>query len=239
LLDTLHGTLKASFIVFLMVLAFTAIHGWAQDENPHVATVSVDPSKLVVLTNETFTVNISINNVSDMAGWEFILLWNRTAINCTKADVHSPSEWANGTSDFGPGVITDYSNARWYWIMKDAGFNSTFNGIYYKAQARLWYPEPAFNGSIAIVTLTFQALQPGETSLSLKDTILGDSSASAISHTDSDGFVDVLDAVAFANCFGLRHGDGGWNAGFDVNEDGKIDILDAIMIAQKPRTGGS
>lgn len=242
LLDKFHGTFKASFIVFLMVFAFTPIRCGAQDENAHVATVLVNPSKLVVSTNESFTVNITINDVSDLAGWEFVLLWNRTVINCTRAEVHSPSEWANGTLDYGPGIMNEYDRNWWNdfrgLLMEETGYNSTFNGIYFKSQT-YEYPEPTFNGSITIVTLTFQALQPGATSLSLKDTILGNSSGSAMSHTYSDGFVYVLDVVAFTNCFGLRQRDLRWNAGFDVNGDGKIDILDAIIMAQEPVTSSS
>jgi len=218
-----------------MVLAFTTIHSRAQDENSRIATVSVNPSKSVVLTNKTFTVNITICNVSDMAGWQFILLWNRTVINCTKADLHSPTEWANGTLDFGPGIMNDYDKNWWnderQWLMNETGYNPTFSGIYYEGETYI-SPEPAFNGSTTIVTLTFQTLQPGETSLSLKDTTLGDSYGSAISHTDSDGSVNIIDPIAFTNCYGTRQGNPGWNAGFDINGDEKIDILDAIMIAK-------
>ena len=217
-----------------MVLVFIPIHGRAQDENAQVATVSVNPDKLVVLTNETFTVNISITNVSDMAGWEFALIWNRTVINCTEAVLHPPSEWANGTLDYGPGIMNDYDKNWWtpprMPLQKRIGYNSTFNGIYFKAQT-FEYPESTFNGSMTIVTLTFQALQLGNTSLLLGDTKLGDYSGSPISHIDCDAFVDVIDAGAFENCFGLVQGDIGWNADADINGDGKIDIYDAIILS--------
>lgn len=234
MLHKLRGTFKASFIVFLMVLVFTAIPSWAQDEDAHFATVSVNPGQLVVLTNETFTVNISISNVSDLAGWEFALLWNRTVINCTGAVLHAPSEWANGTLDYGPGIMNDYDKNWWtssrMLFQQKIGYNSTFNGIYSKAQT-FEYPESTFNGSMTIVTLTFQALQPGNTSLLLRDTKLGDNSASPIPHTDSDAFVNVIDVGAFTNSFGLLQGDRGWNAVADINGDGNIDIYDAIILS--------
>jgi hypothetical protein len=234
LLRNLHGTFKAGFIVFLLILVFIPIHGWAQDENAQVATVSVNPSELVVLTNATFTVNISISNVSDMAGWQIALLWNRTVINCTEAVLHAPSEWTNGTLDYGPGIMNDYDPNYWVpnrWLLQQrTGYNSTFNGIYFKAQT-YEYPEPSFNGSVTIVTLTFQTLQPGNTSLQLRYTELANSSASPIPHTDCDAFVNIIDANTFTNCFGLQQGDKGWNAQFDFDGDGKIDIYDAIILA--------
>jgi hypothetical protein len=52
-------------------------------------------------------------------------------------------------------------------------------------------PSPPFNGSMTLVTLTFEALDTGITSFDLQDTKLSDSEALVIDHDDFDGAVTV------------------------------------------------
>jgi hypothetical protein len=54
-----------------------------------------------------------------------------------------------------------------------------------------------------------------------------------------DGKVDILDAIEFANYFGLHKGDARWNADVDMNGDGQTNILDAIIIGEHFGTSGS
>ena len=49
---------------------------------------------------------------------------------------------------------------------------------------------------------------------------------------NGDGTVDILDAIMFANYFGLKAGEAGWNPAADMNQNGVTDILDAIIIAE-------
>lgn len=139
--------------------------------------ILIDPGQVTVFTNDVFHMNVNIINVTDLAGWEFKLYWNNTVLNCTNAAVQSPTQWQNNTQDYGTGVENSY--------------NST-NGRFYKAETAA-YPTPTFNGSMTIATLTFKAMQPGTTSLTLTETKLGNSTGQPIDHTDSSGSVSVSD----------------------------------------------
>jgi hypothetical protein len=139
------------------------------------ANVSVDPSQITVFKGEVFNVSVDVTNVTDLQGWQFQLYWNSTALNCTNDAIVTPTIWQGNTQDYGPGL--------------EANYNST-NGVFSKAEAAN-YPAPPFNGSMTIATLTFQALQPGTTSLTLADTILGDNTAQPKACIVSSGSVTV------------------------------------------------
>jgi hypothetical protein len=138
-------------------------------------SVLVDPSQITVFKGEVFSVNVNVTGVTDLQGWEFKLYWDSTVLNCTNAAVVTPTIWQGNTQDDGPGL--------------EANYNST-HGRFWKAEAAN-YPAPSFNGSMTIATLTFQAVQTGTTSLTLTDTILGDSAAQPITCSVSSGSVTV------------------------------------------------
>jgi len=139
------------------------------------ASVLVNPSQLTVFKGEVFAVNVKVTGVTDLQGWEFKLYWNSTVLNCTNVVVQTPSEWQNNTQNYGSGLEPTY--------------NAT-HARYWQAQAAA-YPASSFNGSMTIATLTFQALQPGTTSLTLADVKLGNSTAEPIACSVSSGSVNV------------------------------------------------
>jgi len=138
-------------------------------------SILLEPSQLTVFKGETFTVNIKITDVTDLRGWEFKLYWNSTILNCTSAQIQTPTAWENNTLEFGPGLENNY--------------NAT-HGRFWLAQAAT-YPAPSFNGSMTIATLTFQANETGTTALLLQDTKLGDSQAQPITHSAASGSASV------------------------------------------------
>jgi hypothetical protein len=138
-------------------------------------SVLVDPSQITVFKGDVFTVNVNVTGVTDLRGWEFKLYWNSTVLNCTNAAVVTPPVWQGYTGDDGPGLQPNY--------------NST-HSRFWKAEAAN-YPAPSFNGSMTVATLTFQAMQPGTTALTLMDTILGNSMAQPIACSVSSGSVTV------------------------------------------------
>lgn len=143
------------------------------------AIVQVTPGNVTAYEGDVFSVNISLLDVSNLAGWEFRLFWNKTIINCTQAEIVGPSEWSSLNVTVGPGLQDDY--------------NST-HGRFWSGFARL-YPAPVFNGSAALMTFTFKALKTGVTALDLVGVKLADGHlplSNPIAHTDNDGFVAVL-----------------------------------------------
>jgi hypothetical protein len=143
--------------------------------------ISIQPSTITVYKHETFTVNITITDVVGMYGWELKLYWNSALLNCTNAQVYAPEIWGNNTFTAGLGI--------------ENGYNAT-HGRYWKALTAL-NPMSSFNGTTTAVTLTFQALTTGSTTLTLQDTIICDINATEINHTTADGSVTVAPRERF------------------------------------------
>lgn len=168
----------ASFVLCILIATSTA----SIFIIPAIAvstTVKVDPNQLVTSKNSVFVVNITLLNVTDLYGWQFDLYWNRTIINCTQAEVHVPSVWIDSNFVAGKDLQNEY--------------NAT-HGRYSKLMCGL-RPAPAFNGSMALATLTFKALNIGFTALDLQDTKLVSYNIidpQPIPHVELDGTVTVL-----------------------------------------------
>jgi len=143
--------------------------------------VSVYPDEVTVYRHESFSVNVTVTDVTDLYGWEFKFYWNSTILNCTSAQIHAPDIWGENVFEAGDGIQND--------------FNAT-HGRYFKAMSAL-YPTSSFNGSMALVTLTFEAKAAGSSTLDLEDTKLSDSQACAITHTTADGSVAVLSQTRY------------------------------------------
>jgi hypothetical protein len=188
----------------------------AQSEPVPVFTnVSIMPNNVVVVVGQTFSVDVWINNVTDMAGWDIDLLWNSSVLTCIQAQVNTPPEWGGTAFDwfnktaadvdanavytawqFGPGIINNY-NALYGELCDD--YNITC-GLYEKGEC--WGPrgspyENTFSGSLVIVTLTFQALQAGSTSLGLSLVKIANGQAGPIAHIVYSSLVEVQDWVSF------------------------------------------
>jgi hypothetical protein len=143
--------------------------------------IRIYPSQVTLHKHESFSINITIINVTDMYGWEFKLYWNNALLNCTNVQIRAPEIWNNNIFTAGEGI--------------ENGYNAT-HGRYWKALTTL-YPAVSFNGSTTAVTLTFKALTTGMTTVTLQDTIISDSQANAITHTTADGSVTVAPRQRF------------------------------------------
>jgi hypothetical protein len=151
------------------------VGGGAQPLTVGAPSLLVDPTQLTAFKGDSFTVNIDVQSVTDLYGWEFQLYWNNTVLNCTNAVIQTPTEWQNNSQNYGSGLEENYNaTTALYWVGQSATS-----------------PASSFNGSMTIATLTFQALQPGTSSLTLADTVLGDSTAQPINCTVSSGSVTV------------------------------------------------
>ncbi len=139
------------------------------------ASVFLSPNPITVSKHQAFTVNVTLTDAVDVYGWQFELYWNNTVLSLTSAQVTPPQCWGEDTFELGAGIQND--------------FNET-SGRYWKAMSAL-NPAPSFNGSMTLVTLTFEALNTGSTGLTLQNVGLSDSQALSIDHTDTDGLVTV------------------------------------------------
>ena len=203
----------------------------AQSEPVPVFTnVSIVPNSATVTVGQTFSVEVWVNNVTGMACWQIDLLWSSSVLKCVAAEVNTPAAWGGVGFDWFNKTVADVDpNAVYMAWEYGPGIdnNSTATcGEYFKAEC--WGPrgsgyENTFNGSLAIVTFTFQALQAGSTSLyfSMDDYIgtggwyydgtnyitttggyyegitVGNGHAEPIAINVYNGFVEVQDWVSF------------------------------------------
>jgi hypothetical protein len=136
----------------------------------------VEPAKVEFWTpayDKTFHVNVNVQNVTGLYGYEFKLLWNTTLLDCVGVNVTPPAEW--GEDYFIAKNETDEALGR-YWLA-----------------VSLLPPAQPFNGSAVLCTLTFRiaydAIYPENVTslLDLTETYLSDSNAEPISHIAVDG----------------------------------------------------
>jgi hypothetical protein len=187
-----------------------------------------------VLVDKTFTINISIANVTDLYGWEFKLYYNNTMLNGTGI-IEGPFLNSSGST---------------YFNVKD--LNNTYNATHGRAWATgvLLREVSGVNGSGVLASITFMCKEFGSSILQLADTTLGDPEGVAIIHTavggsvetwprghlstdiDGDGVVDILDIAIVAKAYGSYPGHPRWNPAADLDGSGTVDILDVAKVAK-------
>lgn len=144
-----------------------------------LATVSIQPRITKVWgTDEVFTINITVTDVTNLYGWEIKLYYDSSILNGTSVSEGS--------------------------FLKSAGetfFNSTFNDKYdathgrIKAFNTLLGETPGVNGTGVLFTVTFKTRNLGISALDLEDTILANINSNLIPHTMASGAVQVVQAV--------------------------------------------
>jgi len=138
-----------------------------------IATLYVDPPTTVTSVGSTFSVNITISDVIDLAGWEFRLYYLSSNLNGTNVE-EGPLLKEGGSTYFAAINFTD-------------DYNST-HGLAWVTCALLKGSGVNGDGTLAIVT--FEAKQLGISDLSLTDTLLSDSEP--IPHIALNGIVYIL-----------------------------------------------
>lgn len=165
---------------------------------PIYANFTVTPENITINVNQTFKVNIWINNVTDMAGWEMQFLWDKHAIKCIRAQVNTPREWGGAGYDWFNKTEADVNVSdvytAWLWGPGiEDNYSDTF-GRYYKAETFGPYGSGymnTFNGSIPVVTLTFQVLQTGSSLMRLENVKIGNGDAQPIGFSVTNEIVEV------------------------------------------------
>ena len=195
-------------------------------------SVSVDSrigytfSKPVIHASDTFTLDFNVENIHNLAGWQFDIIFDPTmleAVEVSEGNFLSPEGGATffqeGRIDNTTGKITKFSSAR---LSKE--------GV---------------SGRGALLSVTFTAKTTGQTQLSLENfqlaAITGESIPArlsevvitiegqlAIGDVNRDGQVSILDIVLVARRLGETVPT---NSAADVNGDGVINILDLVLVA--------
>ena len=153
----------------------TVQNGFFSNQKIVVPTLRVDPAYVEAYPGDTFEVKVNIEDVEDMGGFDFKLLWNATILECIGVNITLPPTWniTEGTA------------------LVNANVTDNEIGRYHVSVAYLPPAEP-FTGSQTLVTLTFKAWEPGTTLLELEDVVIVDSLENPISVNEEEGTVTVL-----------------------------------------------
>jgi len=169
--------IHVNLILILLLTTFfsTSSYTPSTQANP-TPILYIDPPSTTVNATETFNINATIANVTDLAGWELKLYYRNNILAAVKA-TEGPFLKQGGSTAF---------------------FTVEFNNNYNTTHGRIWLTctllgnVPGVNDTGTLTTITFQAVAGGNTTLNLADTVLGDSQANPINHTTNDGEVTVI-----------------------------------------------
>ena len=193
-----------------------------------VDTVKMDQAKLFfpaitpVSIGDTFTLNLTVEDITDLAGWQLNIAFNPVvlqAISVTEGDFLSKT---GGSTFFQAGSI-----------------NNTTGTITGLIAARI--SAGGISGTGSLLSINFEAKVAGEGNLKLHEARLGDPNGDAIPHElvinlitvstswdiNGDGQINVFDLILVAQNFGQA------NPQVDFNNDGTVDILDLVVVAQR------
>jgi len=168
---------KKKVLMLFIIITLSLITCQRRGSSTATTTVYVDPSVTTVLyTGTTFSVNISISDVTDLTAWDFKLFYDATILNGTALT---------------EGSFLKNSGNTFFWPVN---FTDTYNATYGLARATCTFmaPGPGVNGSGVLATITFNTKALGTALLHLTDTDPINSSAQSIPHVSIDGTVKVV-----------------------------------------------
>ena len=229
--DFLPVTLKQGRNVLLVAIRaqYNAFFGFDPDTEYTVANPGVGYtfSKTPIHTGDTFTLDIRAENIFDMAGWQFDIAFDPTALEAVEVSEGEFLKTDGGTTFFQSGSI---DNA--------AGKITGLSAIRLSTQG--------VSGTGTLLQVTFKAKSAGETELALQNfqfgSVTGDSIPAgphqiritveerlATGDVNRDGVVSILDLILVAQQLGRRVPA---NSPVDLNGDGVVSILDLILAAR-------
>ena len=177
---------------------------------------------------DTFTLDIRAENITDLAGWQFDIAFDPTALEAVEVTEGDFLKTDSGNTFFQSGSI---DNA--------AGKITGLSAIRLSTQG--------LTGTGTVLQVTFKAKSPGETELTLQNfefaSIAGEHIPAvpppihitveeqlAAGDVNRDGRVSILDLVLIAQQFGQRVPA---NSPVDLNGDGVVSILDLVLAVRE------
>ncbi len=175
----LRGNILRMFMIVFLIVSTIAVVSVSK-ASPGPTVISVEPPTSTAKVGETFTVNITITDVTNLYFWEFHMNFSSTILN------------AIGVTE-GP-FLSDVDSTS--WSMAPPNINNTAGTV--KAFNNLWtWPPGGANGTGVLCNITFQVKEVGNTALDFYYTLLDDEMGHpVIEHTAEDGFFSNVHDVA-------------------------------------------
>jgi len=173
---------KSFFPLFLILLTLTTLNLTLLVFSTENTIVSTNPEYAYGLVHQSLTVNITIQDVTDLCSWQMMLSYNPHILNCT--DVFIPDD----------NIFSGYSTTFGLEIDNANGSLVIFNGI---------WATTGVDGSGKLCSITFQALTPGISAFSfLSGGYLRDSENDPIPFELIDGTMISYYASSVENTMG-------------------------------------
>jgi hypothetical protein len=238
----LGGRNKAFLLILVTVsLSMIVMSGVASGST----IVSVFPQQNLVKVGQTFAIDVNVENISGLQGFDFSLKYPSTILNVSKV------EEGPFLARFGPTFVAKLE------IQED----------YEMCCGRVWlavviYGDGFADGSGTLATITFTATAVGEGELDLfsdppyrSDQIKlvtcgpqpiphsvvdgyvvvsanpGDPHSNPSADLNGDGKIDIRDLAIVAKAFGKSKGEPGYYPKADLDQNGMIDIQDVAIVA--------
>ena len=179
-----------------------------------------------VRVGDTFTVRVNAEKISDLAGWQFDLIFDPDVLEAVEVREGNFLKRSGGTTFFQRGTIDNTAG-------KIASVSSALiskNGV---------------TGTGNLLSVVFSAKADGNGELTLRNFQLGSNTGDVIPagvrdltitvasvptwDVNGDGQVSILDLILIAQDLGKAASP---NSRTDVNRDGVVSILDLILVAQ-------
>ncbi len=236
--DFFPATLKQGTNVLLVVIDDGQGYGWSgffgfeEGTEYTVSTVSTKArvgyalSKPAIHVDDTFTLDLNAEDVTDLAGWQFDIAFDSTILEAAEVTEGNFLKVDDGTTFFQGGTI-----------------DNTIGKITGLSTARI--SESSVSGTGTLLSVTFVAKADGETQVTLENFEFGAISGDILPSVppeiiitvgdlppwdvNQDGRVSVLDLILVAKDLGAGTPT---NLRTDVNRDGVINIQDLILVAQ-------
>ena len=184
-------------------------------------------SQTPIHTGDTFTLNLRAENVTDLAGWQFDIVFDPAALEAIDVSEGDFLKMNGGSTFFQSGSIDNAAG-------KIGGLSA----------ARL--SGGGASGTGTLLQVRFKAKAAGETELALDKFQFGSTTGDNIpagpheirinveeglttGDVNRDGVISILDLILVAQQLGKRVPAG---SAVDVNGDGVVSILDLIRVAQ-------
>ena len=184
-------------------------------------------SKRPIHLDDTFTLDIRAENITDLAGWQFDIAFDPTILEAVNVSEGDFLKIDGGSTFFQGGSIDNAAG-------KIRGLNA----------ARV--SSGGVSGTGTLLQVRFKAKAAGETELALQNVQFGDVTGTIIAagphqiritveeglatgDVNRDGVVSILDLILIAQQLGRRVAAG---SPVDLNGDGVVSILDLILTAR-------
>jgi len=154
-------------VLAVTLVGFMPILGYGE---PDGTSLEVVPRPIFKSVGDTFVVNVTLYDVTDLMAFEYKFQWNSTLLSSTGYTKVDP------VNDLG-------------WGMNFQAKDALTAGQHWFAIAALLDPSTtSFNGSVVLASYTFQVAGSGSCVLDILDDKLGNSSALQIPRTVEDGY---------------------------------------------------